>query len=49
MQWYRAERMADIIKDINIPPNAWMGVTVESKRHGRDESRMFCSLHLRKS
>ena len=36
MQWYRAERMADIIKDINIPPNAWMGVTVESKRHGRD-------------
>jgi protein gp37 len=30
----RAERMADIMKDINIPPNAWMGVTVENKKHG---------------
>ncbi len=30
----RAERMADIIQNINIPPNAWMGVTVENIKHG---------------
>lgn len=30
----RAERMTDIMKNIIIPPNAWMGVTVENKKHG---------------
>jgi protein gp37 len=30
----RAERMGDIMKDIIIPSNAWMGVTVENKKHG---------------
>ncbi len=30
----RAERMAGIMKDINIPSNAWMGVTVENRKHG---------------
>ena len=30
----RAERMADIMQNINIPPNAWMGVTVENIKHG---------------
>ncbi len=30
----RAERMVDILKNIRIPPNAWMGVTVENKKHG---------------
>ena len=30
----RAERMAEIIQNINIPPNAWMGVTVENIKHG---------------
>ena len=30
----RADRMADMMQDINIPPNAWMGVTVENIKHG---------------
>lgn len=30
----RAECMADIMKNIIIPPNAWMGVTVENIKHG---------------
>lgn len=30
----RADRMADIMQNINIPPNAWMGVTVENIKHG---------------
>ncbi len=30
----RAERMADIMQNINIPPNAWMGVTVDNIKHG---------------
>lgn len=30
----RAERMVDVMRNINIPPNAWMGVTVENKKHG---------------
>ena len=30
----RAKRMTDIMQDINIPANAWMGVTVENRKHG---------------
>ena len=30
----RAERMVDVMHKINIPPNAWMGVTVENIKHG---------------
>ncbi|MDB9822562.1 phage Gp37/Gp68 family protein [Deltaproteobacteria bacterium] len=30
----RAERMATLLKKYNIPPNAWLGVTVENKNHG---------------
>ena len=30
----RAARMADIMQNINIPPNVWMGVTVENIKHG---------------
>jgi len=30
----RAERMVGVMQDINIPPNAWMGVTVENRKHG---------------
>ncbi|MGD9157130.1 MAG: phage Gp37/Gp68 family protein [Desulfobacteraceae bacterium] len=30
----RAERMADLMQNISIPSNAWMGVTVENRKHG---------------
>lgn len=30
----RAERMADFFSTRNVPPNAWMGVTVEDKASG---------------
>ena len=30
----RAERMAQFFKSYNVPENAWLGVTVENKKHG---------------
>ena len=30
----RAERMALFLKSINVPQNAWIGVTVEDRKHG---------------
>jgi len=30
----RADRMADLLKSFDIPPSAWMGVTIENKKHG---------------
>lgn len=30
----RAERMAGLLSKYDIPPNAWLGATVENKRHG---------------
>lgn len=30
----RAERMAEFCKDITVPPNVWLGVSVENRKHG---------------
>ena len=30
----RAERMAEFCRSLNVPPNAWLGVSVENKKHG---------------
>jgi len=30
----RAERMAEFCNGIDVPPNVWLGVSVENKRHG---------------
>lgn len=30
----RAERMASILSKFDVPPNAWLGATVENKKHG---------------
>jgi len=30
----RAERMAEFCRQIKVPPNAWLGVSVENRRHG---------------
>jgi protein gp37 len=30
----RAERMAAFCRDIRVPPNVWLGVSVENRRHG---------------
>lgn len=30
----RAERMAAFCRDIHIPPNVWLGVSVENRKHG---------------
>src|SRR6185503_6568202 len=30
----RAERMAEFCRDVQIPPNAWLGVSVEDRKYG---------------
>jgi protein gp37 len=30
----RAERMAKFCRDVDVPPNAWLGVSVENRKHG---------------
>ena len=30
----RAERMAEFCQDIIVPPNVWLGVSVENRKHG---------------
>jgi len=30
----RAERMAAFCRDIRVPPNVWLGVSVENRKHG---------------
>jgi len=30
----RAERMAEFCRGLDVPPNAWLGVSVENKKHG---------------
>ena len=30
----RAERMAEFCRGVDVPPNAWLGVSVENRKHG---------------
>lgn len=30
----RAERMAQFCRDVTVPPNVWLGVSVENRKHG---------------
>lgn len=43
----RADRMAEFCREVRVPDNAWLGVSVENKRHGVPRIGILRSIDVR--